>query len=237
MLDEKTFWYMDLTGSGNETLSHLHEPDNGRITIMLNAYEGPPKIVRLWGRGRVLENGSSQFDAFVKEHEIKTIPGSRSIILVDVHQVGSSCGFSVPYYDFKDFRPILNDFMQKKKDKFDAGNERESMNHYWAYKNAWSMDGLPGMQRASWAAKEYSVAPIKKMVGPLAPTKYTAGAGWHLQQMLLIALLSFLIGLAVAFYGPVLRQVALETAGQGKIDFTFSNLTQASFYRQTLSNK
>ena len=49
--DEKTFWYHDLTGSGNETISHLLEPSNGRITIMFNAFEGAPKIVRLWGHG------------------------------------------------------------------------------------------------------------------------------------------------------------------------------------------
>ena len=51
VLDEKTFWYQDLSGSGNETISHLLEPNNGRITIMLNAFEGAPKIVRLWGHG------------------------------------------------------------------------------------------------------------------------------------------------------------------------------------------
>jgi hypothetical protein len=49
VIDEKTFWYHDLSGSGNETISHLYE--NGRITIMLNAFEGAPKIVRLWGYG------------------------------------------------------------------------------------------------------------------------------------------------------------------------------------------
>jgi hypothetical protein len=49
--DERTFWYMDLTGSGNETISHLHEKGNGRITIMFNGFEGPPKIIRLWGKG------------------------------------------------------------------------------------------------------------------------------------------------------------------------------------------
>lgn len=53
ILDEKTFWYMDLTGSGNETISHLHEPNNGRITIMFNAFDGPPRIVRLWGKGEI----------------------------------------------------------------------------------------------------------------------------------------------------------------------------------------
>lgn len=52
--DEKTFWYLDLTGSGNETISHLWERGNGRITIMFNAFEGPPKIVRLWGKGECL---------------------------------------------------------------------------------------------------------------------------------------------------------------------------------------
>jgi hypothetical protein len=48
----RKFWYMDLTGSGIETTSHLHEPGNGRITVMLNAFEGPPRIVRIYGKGR-----------------------------------------------------------------------------------------------------------------------------------------------------------------------------------------
>jgi hypothetical protein len=51
VIDERTFWYMDLTGSGNETISHLHEPGNKRITILFNAFEGPPRIIRLWGNG------------------------------------------------------------------------------------------------------------------------------------------------------------------------------------------
>lgn len=95
VVDEKTFWYMDLTGSGNETISHLYEPGNGRITVLFNAFEGPPRILRLFGHGRVLENESKEFDDFIAKHEVKTIPGSRSIIVVDIHQVGTSCGFSV----------------------------------------------------------------------------------------------------------------------------------------------
>lgn len=54
LIDEKTFWYQDLSGSGSETICHLHEPGNGRIVIMLNAFDGPPKIVRLWGKGTLL---------------------------------------------------------------------------------------------------------------------------------------------------------------------------------------
>ncbi len=65
VIDEKTFWYHDLTGSGNETISHLLEPNNGRITILLNAFEGAPKIVRLWGKGKCRDYFSvymSRFD-------------------------------------------------------------------------------------------------------------------------------------------------------------------------------
>jgi hypothetical protein len=54
LVDEKTFWYLDLTGSGNETISHLYEPGNARITINFNAFLGPPKIIRLWGKGELM---------------------------------------------------------------------------------------------------------------------------------------------------------------------------------------
>jgi hypothetical protein len=131
VVDQKTFWYLDLTGSGNETISHLLEPGNGRITIQLNAFIGPPKIMRLWGHGRVLESGTKAFEGFVDEQGIREIVdahyGARSIIIVDIHQVGSSCGFSVPYYDFKSHRPILNDYFSKKEKKFLEGKEEESM--------------------------------------------------------------------------------------------------------------
>ena len=62
----------------------------------------------------MLENGTKDFEAFIEEHNVKTIPGTRSIIIVDIHQVGSSCGFSVPFYDFKEFRATLNDHFAKK---------------------------------------------------------------------------------------------------------------------------
>lgn len=51
VIDVRTFWYMELTGSGSETLAHLYEPGNGRVTVMLNAFEGPPRILRLFGKG------------------------------------------------------------------------------------------------------------------------------------------------------------------------------------------
>jgi len=127
VLDNRTFWYMDLTGSGNETISHLYEPDNARITVMFSAFEGPPRIVRLFGHGRALENGTPAFADFVKKHDVKTIPGSRAIIIVDIHQVAGSCGFSVPYFDFKDYRNTLNETFAKRVERYEQGKSPESM--------------------------------------------------------------------------------------------------------------
>lgn len=216
---------MDLTGSGIETISHLCEPGNGRITVMFNAFEGPPKIVRLWGNGKVLENGSSNFENFVTKHDVKTIPGTRSIILVDIHQVGTSCGFAVPFFDFKEFRPTLNDLWRNKAEKYATGNEEESMDRYvvtrlschvvvtltnfryWAYKNAWSIDGLPGMQRGQEVAKRDSVMPIKKIVGPLALRKYVGPyGGVQPKIVVLAAAVCFLLGCLFGFYVPLLSE-------------------------------
>jgi len=190
---------MDLTGSGVETLSHLQEPGNGRITVMLNAFEGPPKIVRLWGHGRVLEYGSPAFIDFVGKHNIKTIAGTRAVVVVDIHQVGSSCGFSMPLYDFKDFRPTLNDFFEKRVAAEEAGNRKDGIERYWAYKNSESMDGLPGLRRAVETAKREDVKPIKKMVGPYAPTSTKKSANRLASTSpIFVALSSFFAGMVVA---------------------------------------
>lgn len=94
-------------------------------------------------KGEVLENGTDKFTDFVKDHSVKTIPGTRSIIIVHVHQVGSSCGFSVPFYDFKEFRPTLNDHFAKKERRFKEGKEEESMDRWvMAYQTSHSMDDI-----------------------------------------------------------------------------------------------
>jgi hypothetical protein len=84
ILNPTTFWYLDLTGSGIETLSHLHEEGNGRITVLFNAFEGPPQIVRLWGKGEVLEYGSRKFNDFVVENMVDAIAGTRAVVLVHI---------------------------------------------------------------------------------------------------------------------------------------------------------
>ncbi|KIX92152.1 uncharacterized protein Z520_12145 [Fonsecaea multimorphosa CBS 102226] len=171
----RQFWYMDLTGSGIETTSHLHEPGNGRITVMFNAFSGPPRILRIFGKGTPLEYGTPAFNDIVRSQNITIIPGTRSIILVDIHQVGTSCGFSMPCYDFVSFRPTLNDFFEKRAASERAGKREDGIERYWAYKNAWSMDGLPGLQRGVNTAVTDNVKPIKKMVGPYAPSSKSNG--------------------------------------------------------------
>ncbi|KAF2117378.1 hypothetical protein BDV96DRAFT_644802 [Lophiotrema nucula] len=225
IVDERTFYFMDLTGSGVETHAHLHEPGNGRLCVMFMAFEGPPKIIRLWGTGRPVENGTKEFDDFVAKHDVKTIPGSRSIILLDIHQVGSSCGFSVPYYDFKGYRTILNDFFKKKDKAFNGGKEAESMDRYWAYKSQLSIDGLPGMKRGYEYAQKNGIAPLKKMIGPYAPKAPRTIKGVTVSpiHLFLVALLSFIIGvvLTVSLAPPeVVRQIQYKEAFIGGFNGT-----------------
>lgn len=118
---------MDLTGSGVETTAHLHEPNNGRICVMFIAFDGPPRIIRIWGKGRALEKGTKEYEVFVKKEGVKEKPGSRSVIVVDVEQCASSCGFSVPEYEFKGYRKTLDEFFEKKERAFLSGKESESM--------------------------------------------------------------------------------------------------------------
>ena len=157
--------------------------------------------------GRVLEYGTKAFQTFVDLHNVQTIPGTRTIIIVDIHQVGSSCGFSVPLYKFEDYRTILNRFFATKDRKFNEGNAEESIDKYWAYKNAWSMDGLPGLQRAMKVGKLENVAPIKKMVGPLAPVRYSFEQGYSATHVVFLVLASFFLGAVMTRYAASLPLV------------------------------
>ncbi|KAI0972063.1 pyridoxamine phosphate oxidase family protein [Xylaria arbuscula] len=212
--NRKTFWYMDMTGSGNETISHLLEPGNGRITVLFNAFEGPPRILRLWGKGRVLEYGSSDFDEMVARHNITTMPGTRSVIVVDIHQVGTSCGYQVPFFSFVDYRRVLEDYFKTKVKKYERGNEKESMDRYWALKNAWSMDGLPGMKRGLKAGKELSVEPIKKMVGKFAVKNGVMANGERHVAYIVIALLTVLVAILAATH-PAFEYFPAQRRMQG----------------------
>jgi hypothetical protein len=129
ILDGNTVAYLDLTGSGNETAAHISE--NGRLTIMMCAFEGAPLILRLYGRGEVILPQDPQWTAYMKHFE--PIPGMRQIIRLDVESVQTSCGFGVPLFDYTGERDTLVDWAAKK--------GPEGIFKYHQEKNQRSIDG------------------------------------------------------------------------------------------------
>jgi hypothetical protein len=121
--------YLDLTGSGNETSAHLTE--NGRITFMFCAFSGPPRILRLYGRGIVVLPGTPEWPTLAPL--FPTFPGTRQIIAADIHRVQTSCGFGVPVMKTVEQRDTLLRW---------AVAKGEQLSEYRRKKNARSIDGL-----------------------------------------------------------------------------------------------
>ncbi|KAG8221681.1 hypothetical protein J3R82DRAFT_1966 [Butyriboletus roseoflavus] len=94
ILSKNCVWYEDITGSGIETIAHMREPGNARITILFHAFEGAPRILRLFGTGTVHEFGTPGYDTLIPAASRKA--GSRAAIVIDVHRVATSCGFGIP---------------------------------------------------------------------------------------------------------------------------------------------
>jgi hypothetical protein len=133
VLDEHSVAYLDLTGSGVETIAHLRQ--NGRIVLMFTAFDGEPTIVRLHGRGQVTLPGDEQFEQLLPLFPLH--PGVRSIIVVTVERVSDSCGFAVPKMAYQADRQAL-----------DAGHAKTGaagLAIYRQQKNSVSLDGLPGL--------------------------------------------------------------------------------------------
>ena len=125
--------YLDLTGSGVETIAHLR--DNGRITLMACAFAGRPRISRIYGTGAVHEVDSTAFDELAPS--FPELPGRRAIIDVAVDRVTTSCGYAVPLMDLVSDRDRLLDWARAKGD--------DGLVEYRAAKNALSIDALPGL--------------------------------------------------------------------------------------------
>ena len=133
VLDDATVAYLDLTGSGAETVAHVQE--NGRITLMWCAFSGNPRIGRLYGQGTVHEIGSPGFEQLAAEFTL--LPGARAIVEVAVTRISTSCGYSVPWMDLVEDRERLQHWARAKGE--------EGLVDYRANKNAVSIDGLPGL--------------------------------------------------------------------------------------------
>jgi hypothetical protein len=136
-LDERRLAYLDQTGSGVETIAHLRE--NGRIVLMFCAFEGPPRIVRVHGTGRVVTAGDDDFAALAEHFPGAGGVGVRSIIVVEAERVADSCGYAVPLMSFDSHRPTLDEWADRR--------GREGVEAYWEEKNRKSIDDLPGIDR------------------------------------------------------------------------------------------
>lgn len=133
ILDSKTLAYLDLGGSGVETIAHLKE--NGRIVIMMCAFEGPPKIFRFYGKGEVLEPDHPEFTTVYANFPAHRMP--RAIIRVKLSRIADSCGFSVPLMKKTADRTAMDKWLDNKSD--------EDLVAYRKKNNATSLDGLPGV--------------------------------------------------------------------------------------------
>jgi hypothetical protein len=133
VVDEHTIAYLDLTGSGAEGIAHVR--DNGRVTVMFCAFEGPPDIVRLQGKGRVVVPQDAEWDGLLAR--FGSHPGARAVIVVALDRIASSCGFAVPLYEYLGDRTMLDDNFGRR--------TPENIEEYHRVKNSVSIDGLPAL--------------------------------------------------------------------------------------------
>ncbi|MGH6656624.1 MAG: pyridoxamine 5'-phosphate oxidase family protein [Actinocrinis sp.] len=126
--------YLDLFGSGTETIAHVKQ--NGRIVVMFCSFTRNSRIVRLHGHARVLRPDDPEFADLAPHFNLKH-PGLRSMIVIDVERVSDSCGYAVPYMELVDERPVLDDA------------ESRRTPDEWAARvagvNSKSLDGLPAL--------------------------------------------------------------------------------------------
>lgn len=131
--------YLDLTGSGNETSAHVGACADHRLTIMFCAFEGLPMIMRLYGRGTIHRLGTPGYDALLPH--FTEIVGARQIVQLDVEMLQTSCGYAVPFFDYREDRPNLVRWAENK-----GG---EGLEEYRRDKNMVSIDGFP----TGWGAQ------------------------------------------------------------------------------------
>jgi hypothetical protein len=136
VIDPTTVAYLDLTGSGAETIAHVRE--SGRLTIMFNSFGPKPLILRLFGRAEVVPVGSPAFDSFAVEPPFPEAVGARSIIRLDVERVQTSCGYGVPEMELVRPRPRMAEWAESR--------GRDGIAEYQATKNRQSIDGLPALE-------------------------------------------------------------------------------------------
>lgn len=158
VLGPRAVAYLDLYGSGVETVAHLRQ--NGRIVLMFCAFAGPPKIVRLHGRGRSVAVGDPAFggllDGFAPAAETRN--AARAVVLVDVERLSDSCGFVVPRMELVAERDQLFRAGEHRRRKAGPGWKAA----YLAANNATSIDGLPGIDAPGQPPEGETVSPPRR---------------------------------------------------------------------------
>jgi len=170
--DEHTFAWLDGTGSGSETIAHLRE--NGRITVMFCAFEGPPNIVRLHGTGRVVSLHDEEYAVWAPR--FTDLPGARAVIVVDVERISDSCGYGVPLMTPAGERDLLQQYFERRGPEGSADYRRR--------RNRTSLDGLPAFDfdpMDDWSTLE-GLGRIRERYAGLidgwrAPDAYAVGSG------------------------------------------------------------
>ncbi|WP_346894237.1 pyridoxamine 5'-phosphate oxidase family protein [uncultured Roseibium sp.] len=134
VLSPNTVVYMDRTGSGNETAAHLRQIN--RMTIMFCAVDGPPQILRLYGKGEILRRGAAAYAELLESVFGGEEPlGARQIVRLDFDLVQTSCGYGVPLYDYQGERQSIENWASAK--------TPEEMEAYQRENNQVSIDGFP----------------------------------------------------------------------------------------------
>lgn len=131
IIEENRVLWLNVTGSGNETSAHLLE--NKRITIMFCSFEGAPNILRIYGKGKEIREGNATWDELISL--FPATPGTRQIYDITIDSAQTSCGMSIPFFDYKGERKELNDWAKNQ--------SKKEIQEYWENRNTKSIDGLP----------------------------------------------------------------------------------------------
>ena len=173
VLDDTTVAYLDVVGSGAETIAHLK--DNRRIVLMLCAFEGPPRILRIHGKGRVVFPRAREFDELLARARFVDpgLPAARrAIIVVSVERVADSCGYGVPLLQFEGLRPQMAAWAKKK-----VADGPDAILEYQRRKNTVSIDGMPAIAPRALTPAGGGRSPARRSSSRSRPRRPRRGAG------------------------------------------------------------
>jgi hypothetical protein len=149
VLDSHTVAYLDFVGSGAETIAHIRQ--NRRVVIMLCAFQGPPRILRMHGRGEVVPASDERFEELLAQCQFagpQAPEARRAIVVVSVERIADSCGYGVPLMSYEGRRPHMDAWAANRL----RTNGADALLEYQRQKNAHSIDGLPAVELPDVAA-------------------------------------------------------------------------------------